>query len=184
MLKIWYSSILATIIWLAIPIKLVNTETVDAPEAKFSCPNDVTKLASLMLKDLPNYSNRVIQRSQTLNRNAGIRRYIITAAHAEFEPLDSPRIQYSSLDHKQPEQLFFTVAEKLYHNKKATTRQTYHWLFLTQTKAGWQEVMMFSRFGNSQSETFPTPPRESTSGIIGQGVQLWLRDCRAGTVRL
>ena len=184
MLKFWHSSILATIIWITIAIKLVHTETIDSPEAEFSCPNDLTQLASLMLKDLPDYSNRVIQRSQALNRKAGVRRYIITTAPAEFEPLNLPRLKYSSIDQEQPEQLFFTVAEKQYFNNKVATIQTYHWLFLTQTKAGWQEVMMFSRFGNSQSETFPTPPRETTNGIIGQGVQLWLRDCRAGTVRL
>lgn len=184
MLKIWQKSLLGIFIWIVLPIKLVHTENVDSPSAEFSCPDDVKQLASLMLKDLPDYSNRVIQRSQTLNRKAGIRTYIITAAQAEFEPLELPRIQYSAIDHKQPEQLFFTVAEKQYHNQEVKTIQTYHWLFLTQTKTGWQEVMMFTRFGNSQSETFPTPPRESTNGIIGQGVKLWLRDCRAGTVRL
>lgn len=184
LLKFWYSSILTTIIWLAIPIKLAHPEMVSASAAEFSCPDNVTELASLMLKDLPDYSNRVIQRGQTLNRKEGIRRYIITAAMAEFEPLGLPRIQYNSGDREQPEQLFFTVAERQYHNKKITTNRTYHWLFLTQTKAGWQEVMMFSRFGNSQSEHLSTPPKESTNGIIGQGVQLWLRDCRAGTVRL
>jgi len=184
LLKIYHKSFLAIIIWLFFPIKLIHTKTVDSPEAKFSCPDDVTQLASLMLKDLPKYSNRVIQRSQSLNRKAGIRRYIITATQAEFEPLDLPRIKYSSTDQEQPKQLFFTVAEKQYNKTKITTSQTFHWLFLTQTKAGWQEVLMFSRFANSKVENPPTPPRETTNGIIGQGVQLWLRDCRAGTVRL
>ena len=28
----------------------------------------------------------------------------------------------------------------------------------------------------------PTPPRETSEGIIGQAVRLWLRDCRAGAI--
>ncbi len=42
---------------------------------------------------------------------------------------------------------------------------------------------MFSRFGNSAANQPPTPPSETTDGIIGRGVQQWLRDCRAGTLR-
>ncbi|MEM7593747.1 MAG: hypothetical protein AAF383_19925 [Cyanobacteria bacterium P01_A01_bin.83] len=151
---------------------------------EFSCPDNINKLTGLLLNDLPSYSNRVIQRTQDLNQDAGIENYIVTASAAEFEPLGLPRIQYSPLDDQDPQQIFFTVLERQYLNNKIVDIQTYHWLFLTQTDSGWRTVMMFSRYGNSTTNTPPTPPRETTNGIIGRGVQLWLRDCRAGTIRV
>ncbi|MBE9044228.1 hypothetical protein IQ255_07410 [Pleurocapsales cyanobacterium LEGE 10410] len=150
---------------------------------EFTCPDNLKKLIPLLLKDLPAYSNRVIQRTQDLNRSAGIKNYIIIASKAEYEPLELPRIQYNPIDERDPEQVFFTVLERQYINNKIVKIPTYHWLFLTQTDSGWRMVMMFSRFGNSADNKPPTPPRETTNGILGRGVQLWLRDCRAGTVR-
>ncbi len=182
-MQAWRSPILAIILFLIIPIKLVYGETNQSSTNSFSCPEDLRQLTSLLLKDLPQYSNRVIQRTQTANREAGIRNFIVTASQAEFEPLDLPRIRYNQIDNREPEQVFFTVLERQYSNKRIINIQTYHWLFLTQTSNGWQTVMMFSRFGNSQAGQPSTPPRETTNGIIGQGVQLWLKDCRAGTVR-
>ncbi|MDJ0569006.1 MAG: hypothetical protein QNJ53_08145 [Pleurocapsa sp. MO_192.B19] len=182
-LRVWRAGVLAIVILVIIPIKLVSSEADSSPDNNFTCPNNLKKLTPLLLKDLPDYSNRVIQRTQRANRKAGIRNYIITASQAELEPLNLPRIQYSSIDRQDPKQVFFTVLERQYGNNKVSNIQTYHWLFLTQTSDGWRMVMMFSRFGNSQANNPPTPPMETTDGIIGQGVQLWLRDCRAGTVR-
>lgn len=143
------------------------------------CPNDIQTLTASLLEDLPSYSNRVIQRTQNLNQAAGTENYIITASRAELESLDLPRLQYSQIDNRDPEQVFFTVLERQYINNKIVEIETYHWLFLSQTDSGWRTVMMFSRFGNSDQANPPTPPRETTNGIIGRGVQLWLRDCRA-----
>lgn len=179
----WRSHILAAIVCIFVPIQSVSSET-ESSQAEFSCPEDIEQLTALLLEDLPNYSNRVIQRTQRANREAGIRNFIITASQAEFEPLPLPQIQYSSIDRQDPEQVFFTVLERQYKNNQIANIQTYHWLFLTKTDSGWQTVMMFSRFGNPQQTQPPTPPRETTDGIIGRGVQLWLNDCRAGTVRI
>ncbi len=143
------------------------------------CPNDIQTLTASLLEDLPSYSNRVIQRTQNLNQAAGTENYIITASRAELESLDLPRLQYSQIDNRDPEQVFFTVLERQYIDNKIVDIETYHWLFLSQTDSGWRTVMMFSRFGNSDQANPPTPPRETTNGIIGRGVQLWLRDCRA-----
>ncbi|MEM6613682.1 MAG: hypothetical protein AAF652_15770 [Cyanobacteria bacterium P01_C01_bin.72] len=143
-----------------------------------SCPQDIQTLTASLLEDLPSYSNRVIQRTQDLNQAAGIENYILTASQAEFEPLGLPRLQYGQIAEQDPEQIFFTVLERQYINSKIVDIQTYHWLFLSQTDRGWRTVMLFSRFGNSRQKP-PTPPRETTNGIIGRGVQLWLRDCRA-----
>ena len=188
----WRSRILVTTILLAIGLRWENNlaygvEAIaqsSTTEENFTCPDDVKELTTLLLKDLPSYSNRVIQRTQDLNQAAGIENYIITASEAEFEPLPLPRLQYNPIDDKDPEQVFFSVFERQYIDGKIVEIQTYHWLFLTQTDSGWRIVMMFSRFGNDNKYRPPTPPKETTDGIIGQGVQLWLRDCRAGTVRL
>ena len=157
-------------------------DTQSDPEP-FTCPDDIRELTPLLLQDLPSYSNRVIQRTQDLNQSAGIENYIITASKADFQPLDLPRIQYNQIDNQDPEQVFFTVLERQYIEGEIVEIQTYHWLFLANTDSGWRTVILFSRFGNSEENVPPAPPRETTNGIIGRGVQLWLRDCRAGTVR-
>lgn len=161
----------------------VNRE-LDSTVTDFSCPDDLKELTALLLKDLPAYSNRVIQRTQKINQAAGVENYIITASQGEFEPLNLPRLSYNQIDNRDPQQIFFTVLERQYINQKIVDIETYHWLFLTKTDSGWRTVMMFSRFGNSNRQQPPAPPRETTNGIIGRGVQLWLRDCRAGSVRL
>jgi hypothetical protein len=150
----------------------------------FTCPNNLPKLTTLLLQDLPAYSNRVIQRTQNLNQAAGTENYIITANEAEFEPLTLPRLQYDPIDRdRDPKQVFFTVLERQYIEGKVVEIQTYHWLFLTQTPSGWRTVILFSRFGNATDNQPPAPPQETTNGIIGSAVQLWLRDCHAGAVR-
>ena len=164
----------------ALPIEVAK-ESIDDRDT-FSCPNDLKALTSLLLQDLPAYGNRVIQRTQDLNQAAGIENYLIVASEAELEPLGLPRLQYDRIDDEDPEQVFFTVLERQYIDGKIVEIETYHWLFLTQTDSGWRTVMLFSRYGNSKQNP-PTPPRETTNGIIGRGVQLWLRDCRAGAIR-
>ena len=181
-MRAWRSCVLIIVLFLIFPLKSVYSQSDRTIDDNLGCPDNLQQLTWLLLKDLPGYSNRVIQRTQRANRQAGIRNFIITASKAEFEPLDLPRIQYNQIDARDPEQVFFTVLERQYNNNKVTTIQTFHWLFLTQTSNGWQPVMMFSRFGNSNANHPPTPPRETTDGIIGQGVQLWLKDCRAGRI--
>lgn len=145
-----------------------------------SCPQDLENLTSLMLKDLADYANRVIQRTQDSHRREGFDSYVIFAGKSEFEPLNLPQLQYSSVTKNNPEQIFFTTSERQYiDNTRQIETQNYHWLFLTQTTSGWRMVTMFSRFNSSTKSNLPTPPIESSKGIIGQGVSLWLRDCRA-----
>lgn len=145
-----------------------------------SCPQNVEKLTSLMLKDLADYANRVIQRTQDAHRREGFDRYVIFAGKSEFEPLNLPQLQYSSATKNNPEQIFFTTSERQYiDNTRQIETQNYHWLFLTQTDSGWRMITMFSRFSSSHKSDLSTPPIESSKGIIGQGVSLWLRDCRA-----
>jgi hypothetical protein len=166
------------------PMILAKDAVVNSRKKNFTCPNNVSELIPLLLTDLPAYSNRVVQRTQSRNQGAGIENYIITASQAEFEPLQLPRLQYDQIDSDQePTQVFFTVLERQYLQDEIVDIPSYHWLFLTPTTRGWQTVMLFSRFGNTTENATPAPPRETTNGIIGQGIQLWLRDCNAGAVR-
>ena len=133
-----------------------------------------------MLRDLADYANRVIQRTQEAHRREGLERYVIFAGRSEFEPLNLPQFQYNPGSQNPPEQIFFTTSERQYLEKtRKVETQDYHWLFLTPTTSGWRMVTMFSRFSPSDETDVLIPPIESSKGIIGQAVSLWLRDCRA-----
>lgn len=155
-------------------IKPTSTST-ETPE---SCPTDLASLTPLLIKDIPSYSNRVIQRTQNYHQAAGIDSYIVIAGQPKTEPLNLPQINYNKATEETPQQIFFTTLERQYSNNQKLERETYHWLFVTLTDSGWYLVTMFSRFGNATKNTPPTPPQESSNGIIGQAVKLWLRDCR------
>ncbi len=152
-----------------------------------TCPSDVNTLTAHLLRDLPGYANRVIQRARRLNRTVDVFSYVLVAGRPEFEPLTLGPGQYtdanSAANVEPPAQVFFTTLERQYQRGRAIESQHYHWLFLTQTPDGWRLAMMFSRFGSSSRERPPTPPRESSGGTIGQAVNNWLRDCRAGNIR-
>jgi hypothetical protein len=169
------------VILLTMPNSLVLSQTTPEQIKTNSCPSDIKKLTTLLLKDLPNYGNRVIQRTQKAYRDRNIYRYIITAGQAEFQALNLPQINYNPRNPQPPKQLFFTVLEREYNNNRQTEIQSYHWLFLTPTSNGWQLVTMFSRFGDS-TQNPPTPPKETSDGIIGQAIQLWLKDCHTGRI--
>ena len=152
-----------------------------------TCPADVETLTSQLIRDLPSYANRVIQRARRLNRTVDSFSYVLVAGNPEFAPLSLGPGQYSSAasvaDVEPPKQVFITTLERQYLGGKAIESQHYHWLFLTQTSSGWRLALMFSRIGSSSPGRSPTPPRESSKGIIGQAVTIWLRDCRAGAIR-
>ncbi|NET81986.1 MAG: hypothetical protein F6J94_08545 [Moorea sp. SIO1F2] len=144
-------------------------------------------LTSLLLKDLPSYANRVIQRARRSDSTLDNFSYVIVAGKPEFEPLPLKSFQSTTVpnptDSEALQQIFLTTLERKYFKDKAVELQNYHWLFLTKSSDGWRLVMIFSRIGSVSEGKLPTPPRESTNGVIGQAVKTWLRDCRAGTIR-
>jgi hypothetical protein len=173
-------SLLSAIAFFSVFATSVNgktTERVSQATAK-SCPRDLADLTTNLIQNIPDYSNRVIQRTQNRHQNANIETYVIAAGRPEIEPLNLPQINYSATNDKTPQQIFFTTLERQYFNNQKIERETYHWLFVTLADNGWYLVTMFSRFGNATKNTPPTPPQESSNGIIGQAVSLWLRDCR------
>ncbi len=148
---------------------------------------DVETLTTKLVQDLPSYANRVSQKSRRLNRSVDIYSYVLLAGKQEFAPLSLGPGEYTStpptLSNEQPQQVFITTLERQYMSGKLVELQQYHWLFLTQTDSGWRLAFMFSRTGTYPSSQPPTPPRESSNGVIAQAVTTWLRDCQAGTLR-
>lgn len=148
-----------------------------------ACPEAVEALMTGLVRDVPSYANRVASRQLGAN-DAGFGT-VLVAGRAEFEPLDiSDRLFDSGFyDPDEIQQVFFTTLERQYTETEQVQLQQFHWLFLTQADDGWRLVLMFSRLGTVGDQLRPpTPPEESSNGIIGQAVRLWLRDCRAGAV--
>jgi hypothetical protein len=100
---------------------------------------------------------------------------VVLAGQAEFEPLPVAR------NDETTKQVFFTTLEQEFTETAVRDRQHFHWLFLTTTEQGWYLVTLFTRFGSSDPTADPMPPRETSQSAIGQAIQLWLRDCRAGS---
>ncbi len=153
-----------------------------------NCPTDVEMLTAEMLRDLPSYANRIIQLSRHRGTTSDYTSlYIIIAGRPEFAPLSLGPGKYnptdSAADLKPPQQVFFTTLERQYRDGKVAELENYHWLFLTYTKEGWQLAMIYSQFGSYPATTPPTAPQESSNGIIGQAIRIWLRDCRAGNIK-
>ncbi|EAZ94226.1 hypothetical protein [Crocosphaera chwakensis] len=161
----------------------VASETQALPKQEATCPSDIETLMTRMLKDLPGYSNRVAQRSRIGDRSVEIYNYILIAGNPEFEPLPLSDLQYEPELPDETQQVFFTTLERQYTPTEAILLQNYYWLFLTQTSEGWRLVLLFSRLADLEQGDLPIPPQDARNGAIGQGIKLWLKDCRAGVLR-
>lgn len=140
-----------------------------------ACSQDFEPLTTRLLSDIPSYANRVMQRSRS---GRDYLTYVQLAGRADFQPLS-----LGGNEDGETRQVFFTTLEQQFTGDRALTRQHYHWLFLTPTDAGWAMVYLFTRFGEGDPQAEPMPPRETSNGIIGQAITLWLRDCQAGALR-
>ena len=146
------------------------------------CPINLHALMRLLLRDLPSYSNRVNQRAYTDFRTTDVPGYVIVADHVEYEPLSLNSEEKLPPAADQPVQVFFTTLERQYVSGKPVSLQHYHRLFLVETQDGWQLSLMFSTLGNYPADQPPTPPQDTSQGVIAQAIRLWLRDCHAGSV--
>ena len=116
--------------------------------------------------------------------------FIIVAGRPELEPLNLNEytLTTDSTAGGPLTQLFFTTLSRQYSMNRLNQSQSfneiqsYHWLFLAEAEDGWWLAFMYSRIGDPDTPRAPTAPRESSSGSVGQAVQLWLRDCRAGAI--
>ncbi len=149
------------------------------------CPGDFEPLVSRLLQDLPTYTELVAGRNLELRTNRpspfGT---VITASQPDYEPIELAKNPYGSGDTATVRQIFFTTLERQYWQGQAISLQNYHWLFLAEADSGWYLSQIYSSLGGYPATPLdaPTPPGETSGGIIGQAVTLWLRDCRAGAV--
>ncbi|BAQ63707.1 hypothetical protein [Geminocystis sp. NIES-3709] len=156
---------------------------------KKKCDYNLDDLSKLLVKDIPDYANRVIQRSRIHSHPLDFFPiYVITAGNTELQSLPLAQNQYKTTLKSSSEddikQVFFTTLERQYSsNDLIIETQNFHWLMVTETPKGWQMIMLLTKLGypddlNNQN-FISSPPRDSSEGIIGQSVKLWLRDCQS-----
>ncbi|MGD1867616.1 MAG: hypothetical protein ACFB0D_23950 [Phormidesmis sp.] len=166
-----------------------------------TCPAEPSQLTELMIRDLPNYTNRVLQRTvavlpwteedeQRERDGAFVRRpyrpsHVLVAGQVNLTPLDLNNYTYTteSAAGGPLTQVFFTTLSRQYSGLQFSEVQEYHWIFLAQTTDGWWPAFMFSSVDNAQTSRAALPLNESSESSVGQAVQLWLRDCRSGAIR-
>ncbi|MEA5464020.1 hypothetical protein [Leptothoe sp. PORK10 BA2] len=147
-----------------------------------ACTEDFNTLSTLLLRDIPSYTNRILQ-SSVADIPTGYRpAYVITASQPEKVPLDiTDRVYTTDPEVGQPlKQLFFTTLERQYSGLNASSISHFHWLFLAPSEDGWEMVFMFSAIEAENGAQIP--PRDSSQGSVGQAVQRWLVDCRANAI--
>ncbi|MBF2057917.1 MAG: hypothetical protein IGQ45_12050 [Cyanobacterium sp. T60_A2020_053] len=138
------------------------------------CPSDINTLGNALVKDLPDYTNRILQKN---SRADSLPVYVITASLPEFEPLPLTQTQYRSQKTSEIRQIFFTTLERHYsQNQTIYQTQNYYWLLLTPTPKGWEMVTLLTKLGHSQQDTLITPPFDNSNGVTGAGIKTWLRD--------
>lgn len=149
-----------------------------------ACPQGLEVLVARLLQDLPTYANLVASRSLGLpTERFSPFGTVIVASQPDFEPLDLAEVPYGDNDAEEIQQVFFTTLERQYWQGQSFSLQNYHWLFLAQGEYGWYLALLYSSVGSyPDGLDAPTPPQETSDGIIGQAITLWLRDCRAGAV--
>jgi hypothetical protein len=148
-----------------------------------TCPAELNTLVPALLRDLPAYMNR--QYARVVTRQVGSMSYAIAASQPDFTPLPAESSEYASPVDPNLHQVFFTVLERQYGERGMAEFQNYHWLFLSKTPEGWEIALMFSRFGRYPNDNEPlTRPRDSSQSLTAQAIRTWLRDCRAGAVKL
>lgn len=167
----------------AILVLLPQSAIAPSAIAQSSCPKNFESLSEKLLDDLPSYANRIIQRTKSPLRNQSDSTYFIIAGKPDLNPLEinkkgnyTPAFPNTESDNIK--QIFFTTLERKYQENEVHSVQNYHWLFLTETEQGWYLATLYSRFGVIDNTHPPTPPQESSDGILGQAIQIWLRDCR------
>lgn len=164
------------------------------------CPAAPEDLTAFMIRDLPNYTNRVLQRTVAVlpwteedeerERDGVFVRqpyrpsHVLVAGQANLTPLDLNDYTYTTDAEAGGSltQVFFTTLSRQYAGLQFSEVQEYHWLFLTQATDGWRLAFMFSSVDDANTTRGALPPYESSRSSVGQATQLWLRDCRAGAL--
>jgi hypothetical protein len=180
--------------WLVIINSIDNlafSQNLSPPKDKLGsvcAEQNLDTLTTYLLRDLPSYTNRVTQRARRRSRSAEVYSYMLVAGRPEFTPLPLNPGIYSADASQSAElgvdQVFFTTLSRQYIRGQAVELQEFHRLLFTKTQSSWRLVMMFTQTGSSPKQQPPSPPRDSSKSTVAQAINIWLRDCRAGTVRM
>jgi hypothetical protein len=166
----------------------VSKQNLETKQGSLCSQQSIEFITTNLLRDLPSYANRASQRARRLTRRGDTFSYMLAAGRPEFTPLPLNTNVASDTTKtlsEGVEQIFFTTLERTYIAKKAVELQQFHWLLLTNTSSGWRKVMMFTQTGTFPvSKQVPSPPRDSSDGVVAQAIDAWLRDCQAGSVRM
>lgn len=188
-------------------IESESSPTVEASDPVYlrpseACPAEYETLVATLLRDLPQYANLVVARSfrpSMVNPATEVNRpatpptpspvgTMLIASQPDFEPIDLSERAFGTGVNSDSDlrQVFFTTLERQYLSNQVVSLQQFHWLFLVQAEDGWRSVLLYSSLGGDPARDVAdqrlTPPQESSQGVVGQAVRLWLRDCRAGAV--
>jgi hypothetical protein len=184
-----------TWIWITIityfSLLFTHWEQVDAsdkiPLKSICSQQNLETLTTNLLRDLPDYANRTSQSARRLSRKVDIYSYIIFAGKPDFTPLPLNPYGMSTNPTQtiddQIDQVFFTTLERQYTAGKAIEIQQFHRLLLTKTNSGWRKVMMFTKTGTYPVNKISTPIKDTSDGAVGKAVDIWLRDCEAGSIK-
>jgi hypothetical protein len=148
-----------------------------------TCPAQLADLANTLVRDLPSYTNRLIQ--QRRSRKDPVYSSIVTASLPDLQPIDTLSREYPPrFPQSAPRQIFLSTLERQYTGIQSTQLQQFHWLFIAQTRIGWRLVNIYSRTSTLPRTNVPiTPPTESSNTVVGEAVRIWLNDCYVGKIR-
>jgi hypothetical protein len=151
--------------------------------AQSTCPVKLADLTRALVKDLPSYTNRLIQQRRT--RNDKLYSSIITASLPELKSIETVSHEYPPrFPQSAPTQAFISTLERQYTGIQSAQLQQFHWLFLAQTRMGWRLTNIYSRTSSfPHHNTAITPPIESSQTVVGEAIGIWLNDCHLGKVR-
>jgi hypothetical protein len=148
-----------------------------------TCPANIDSLSNLLVRDLPSYTNRVIQRRRKLRER--VYSSIVAVSKPNFTPIAIASREYPpQFPQAAPTQIFITTLERQYTGIKSADLQQFHWLFLAKTKLGWRLVNIYSRTSSADrtADSPITPAIESSKSSVGEAVRLWLNDCYFGKI--
>jgi hypothetical protein len=148
-----------------------------------TCPTKLDSLTNLLVRDLPGYTNRLIQQRRT--RTDKLYSSIVTASMPELKPIETISREYPArFPQSAASQVFISTLERQYTGLQSNQLQQFHWLFLAQTRMGWRLVNIYSRTsGFPTANTAISPPIESSKTVVGESIRIWLNDCYLGKVR-
>ncbi len=184
----YLSSSLLIVNWLGVifnfsPVFASEIEEIKSNNTSYQCNQDWESLVNSLTKNIADYGNRIIQSARIYpNLENFLPTYIVTASIPDTQSLPLNNFaneDFNTLENQNIKQLFFTTLERQYSSdNRIIEAQNFHWLIFTFTPQGWQLVKAMTRFGYPQSpgNFSVSPPRDTTNGIIGQAVNLWLRD--------